>query len=376
MGKGVKLATSSSVQIEFLYEGIRFRERIKFNPATTEPDVALKRAERHREAILHEIDNGVFDYARVFPKSKNLKKIIVSDEEITVGVWVTLWLDGKNKHLKTSTLHNYKYIAGVINTNFGSKKLAEIKRADVKTWCDSLETCNQTIERHISFFRNALQGACEAEIIAVNVLRNFKYHKIELREEDHADPFNREEQKSILSALHGHQKNLIQFAFWTGMRTSELIALKWTDVNWLKKTIFISRAKTREAKVPETPKTKSGRREVKLLTPAYRALIAQNFLTDGMEFIFINPGTNLPWTGDQPIRQFWTRALKKANVRYRKPYQTRHTYASMMLSSGENLSWVSKQIGHSNVIITAKNYATWIPDSQPDAGESAVTLFT
>ena len=60
------------------------------------------------------------------------------------------------------------------------------------------------------------------------------------------------------------------------------------------------------------------------------------------EYIFHNPRTNKPWEGDQPIRKtLWTHALKKAGVTYRNPYQTRHTYASMMLFSGEHPMWVS-----------------------------------
>ena len=92
--------------------------------------------------------------------------------------------------------------------------------------------------------------------------------------------------------------------------------------------------------------------------------------------MFHNPRTDCQWEGDQAIRKtLWTHALKKAGVRYRKPYQTRHTYASMMLSSGEPLAWVSKQLGHSNVLQTARAYATWIPDSQPEAGNKAVEIF-
>ncbi|MCF6251434.1 MAG: hypothetical protein L3J75_09225 [Methylococcaceae bacterium] len=49
---------------------------------------------------------------------------------------------------------------------------------------------------------------------------------------------------------------------------------------------------------------------------------------------------------------------------------------SMMLSAGEPLAWVSKQLGHSNVLMTAKTYATWIPDSQPEAGNKVVELFS
>jgi len=73
------------------------------------------------------------------------------------------------------------------------------------------------------------------------------------------DPFTREEQAAILAALDGQGRNLIQFAFWTGMRTSELIALEWGDVDWLNGTINVRRALTNAARKtgPETTKTRA-----------------------------------------------------------------------------------------------------------------------
>src|SRR5438874_4124793 len=72
----------------------------------------------------------------------------------------------------------------------------------------------------------------------------------------------------------------------------------------------------------------------------------------------------------------WIPALKKAGVRYRKPYQTRHTYASMMLMAGENPMWVAKQMGHTDWSLTAKRYSRWIPSDMPDAGQKAVKLWS
>lgn len=71
----------------------------------------------------------------------------------------------------------------------------------------------------------------------------------------------------------------------------------------------------------------------------------------------------------------WKPALKEADVKYRNPYQTRHTYASMMLSAEEPLLWVSHQMGHADVLVTAKKYARWIPESDPLAGSRAVKMF-
>nr|WP_253727729.1 tyrosine-type recombinase/integrase [Burkholderia thailandensis] len=65
---------------------------------------------------------------------------------------------------------------------------------------------------------------------------------------------------------------MFRFAFWTGLRTSELVALNWTDVDWKRGVIVVKRALTQTAKEAEDTKTRSSRREVKLLPPAMSAL--------------------------------------------------------------------------------------------------------
>jgi integrase len=99
---------------------------------------------------------------------------------------------------------------------------------------------------------------------------------------------------------------------------------------------------------------KRERREVELLQPALEALNAHkaHTLLKGAE-VFQRPGTTERWPGDKAIPEcFWSSALKRARVRYRNPYQTRHTYASMMLMAGENPLWLARQMGHKDASIT------------------------
>jgi integrase len=134
---------------------------------------------------------------------------------------------------------------------------------------------------------------------------------------------------------------------------------------------------TQGSEEPEEGTKTAPNRDVKLLPPALEALKAQKAFTylKGQE-IFQNPRTDRRWAGDAPIRKsMWTHALKRAGVRYRRPYQTRHTYASMMLMSGEHIAWVSRQMGHKDWAFTARTYARWIPDDQPEAGNRAVERY-
>jgi len=107
-------------------------------------------------------------------------------------------------------------------------------------------------------------------------------------------------------------------------------------------------------------------RKVLLLPPALAALQAQKLVTflEGKR-IFYNPRTNTPWKTDKQIREWsWRPLLKKVGVRYRYPYQTRHTYASMLLSAGENMLWVANQMGHTDTEMVMKKYGKWLPQGQ------------
>lgn len=116
---------------------------------------------------------------------------------------------------------------------------------------------------------------------------------------------------------------------------------------------------------------------MKLLRPALEALTAQKahtFLAD--HEVFQNPRTLERWAGDQPIRKtMWHPAVKKAGVRYRRPYQTCHTYASMMLSAGEHPMWVAKQMGHTDWTMIARVYGRWMPSESDMDGAKAVERF-
>jgi integrase len=164
---------------------------------------------------------------------------------------------------------------------------------------------------------------------------------------------------------------------WTGLRTSELVALNWNDVDWLRGEIDISKVLTQSSEKFEVPKTSAGKRKVKLLMPALKALENQKHFTNAKNVeIFQNPRTLERWTGDQSIRKkVWHPALKRAGVRYRRPYQTRHTYASMMLTAGESIAWLAQQMGHTDWDMLRRIYAKYINDSIPDASQKAVQMF-
>ncbi|MBC2655506.1 site-specific integrase [Pseudomonas sp. MSSRFD41] len=374
-GGGVRAASASSIEITFQFQGVRCRERIQLKPTAAN----LKKAELHKAAIEHAILAGTFDYATTFPNSKKAQAFRPPEDKKNLGVYLVEWLDRKKLQLKSSTAEHYReMIMGRLVPMFGSLSLGELSRKHVRDRLSQYKAGNKTLTNLQSCLRSALNDAVEDEILDVNPMVGWNYrNREELKEDDDVDPFTAEEQAAILAATPKDRQAQVIFSFWTGIRPSELIALEWGDIDWIGGVVRIVRAKTRAANSPETPKTASGRRSVKLLGPARDALLkqkAQTFLAGGR--VFMNPNSAQPWEESGEIRKvIWLPALRKAGVRYRRPYQTRHTYASMMLSAGEHPMWVASQMGHKDWTMIARIYGRWMPSADTDAGGRAEALF-
>jgi integrase len=331
--------------------------------------------------VLFAISTGTFDYATTFPNSTIAKRFSKPKEKPKlVEEYLDQWLTDQKPRLKASTYEGYrKVVMGHLFPLFGPLPLPELTKKAVRDKLREMQVTNKTLANIQSVLRKALTDAVdEYELIEANPLSAWTFRNKEaIPSEDKVDPFTADEQAAILMHLEGQARNLVQFAFWTGLRTSELVALDWADVDFLRGAVRVSKGITQASNEAEVPKTAAGRRDVKLLPHALEALEAQKQWTwlSGSE-IFQNPFTGKRWAGDQPIRKtMWTPALKRAGVRYRFPYQTRHTYASMMLSAGEHPMWVAAQMGHADWTMIARVYGRWMPEADPDAGGKAQAKF-
>lgn len=367
---GVRRGSESTIEIDFRYRGVRCRERIDLPP--TPRNLAV--AERLRGAILLEIASGTFDYATRFPDSPTARRLTSAPKQF-VGVSEALdnWLARKTPELEHSSLVNYRRaVERTLKPAFGRHLLRELTRDHVADWIASQTTTAKRINNVLSPLRQMLEEALGAAspMAALKVKRRRAVDR-----PDEIDPFTPDELKLIVGAAAGQVRNLIQFAAWTGLRTSELIALQWADVDIDARTVRVRAAFTYGQR--KSTKTAAGDRTVTLLAPAAAALRDQQEHTrlKGAA-VFENPATLSAWTSDKQIREWnWRPILKRAGVRYRYPYQLRHTYASTMLSAGENLFWVSRQMGHTDPSMTARKYTRFIPSILPNAGKLAEALW-
>lgn len=248
-----------------------------------------------------------------------------------------------------------------IAPKFKNFTLKDIKPSDIKAWQNKLLDGGLSAKRVKNLrtvFSTILNDAMADDLIDKNPIEMVKPPKIEQTE---IHPFSLKDVTTILGSAKGWFKNFLSVAFFTGARTGELLALKWEDVNFDSNTIHIRRS-IRRAEIGKT-KTETSNRVIDMLPPVKKALMEQ-FKTNGLayEWIFTSSRNTHFTESSSILKNHWRPLLKRCLIDYRMLYQTRHTFASIMLQQREDIGWVSQMLGHKNIATTLKFYAKYIEE--------------
>jgi integrase len=85
--------------------------------------------------------------------------------------------------------------------------------------------------------------------------------------------------------------------------------------------------------------------------------------------------TQTPFTQNSGHAQYWNPALKALGFKGRDAYQTRHTYATILLSAGIDINFIRSQLGHTTIKTTLDNYARFLPEANKTQAEKANSVF-
>lgn len=342
------------IRVSFSYNGRRHREYLPIPVTKTN----LKYAANLVADIKRKIALGTFDYKEAFPESRR-----ASDPATKVQTFKNLgdtWLETKSK-LAKNTLKKYRTtLERVWYPKIGNKRIEDIKPSELRKIIAGLEIGNKSINDVLIPLRGIFELAEDDELITKNPTRkitNLEFVKAQ------PDPFDLQEVEAILAYLKGLDEqawNYYEFAFFTGLRPGEQIALRWPDIDFKKGYARVERA-LEAGEVKET-KTK-GIRDIELLSRAQEALKRQKAHTflKPEQVVFVNTATGRPLADERHYREtFWKRALRALGIRERDAYQTRHTFATLAIMAGANPVWVARQLGHATTAMVFQTYAKWI----------------
>lgn len=359
-GPGVRATSASSIQIDFRYQGKRCRERIALPPTPAN----LKYAKRLKATIDHEIATKTFEYAKHFPDSPRAQRSANHGQGLRSALLA--YCDSLAAQLEPETVAKYRHDAAIVAKGLGeSTTIESLTRVQVRTWVSSLTLSKKRIDNLLTPLRGAINQAVEDGQVKENALAGFKVRRVKEATEETIDPFTPEEIEKLSTASLG---NLWKFWVWTGLRSGEIIGLEWGDVGADWQSVAVRRS-VRVGRTKVT-KTRAGTRVLVLLRPARDS--APAYSDDSAGPVFKNPNTGERWHEDRGLARAFRRDCKAVEVRYRYPYQLRHTFATWALSSGENPAWAAKYMGHKDMITFFKIYAKWMPSLAPEAGNKMV----
>lgn len=376
----VKSKGAHRIEFPIWIEGKLYRPSIEM-PSSAKN---LKKAQERLNEIYERIEKGTFKfldefpdyrYAHTLPAGMQVATEVRSSTTRTCNQVFDDFLAHctvrvKSNDMAFSTLASYERILNrTWRPKLGEREFLSVKHSDllaiaVQHGWKTKKTYNNRLSPLRGAFAHEYKDHPELHNPAEQ-LDDFRIHAIDRPE---IDPFYVEEAESIIADMHCEfgqaMGNFDEFRFFTGLRQSEQIGLQIQKCDLANSTITISevvvcgRGKNR---------TKTNvNRVVELCPRALGVLRCQLALREQyLQEAKIDHGFVFFQESGQPIRHLsypyrrWTHVMGKLQLRYREPYNARHTYASWMLMIGKNIGWIAEQLGNSIEVMTER-YGRWI----------------
>ena len=360
-GSGVEVR-ASSIRITWTEpDGTPRRETLTVNGRPMAPTPAnIKHAHRIAAEVKDKARHGVLVLSDYFPDSKH------AGPGLSVAAQLTTWLS--SLRVEASTRKGYESAKRFWVDTLGAKDIRRLKHSDILAALATRPLLSgKTVNNYVSALREACQLAVLDKVIPANpvaAIPSAKHQKAQ------PDPFTRDEAEAIIADMAKHYPPevaaYVEAKFFTGLRTGEIAALKWPNVDIPGAHAVIAASIVNGVEKAST-KTATAR-AVRLNSRALAAIQAQKARTYlAGEYVFLDPRRAAPWSKEQFFtRWYWLPTLKRLSMRYRPPYNTRHTYATIMLMAGMTPAFCAGQMGH-DIKVFLSTYARWLPGAADDA---------
>ena len=306
-----------------------------------------------------------------------------SKSEYTSREFLEEWIQAKKNSLRPKPARQYeRIIERDILPAFGEIKLHQLNPSRINRYYAKLVSegrGTRTIRLIHSVLHSALEHALRLGLISRNpshgaILPRKKYREMAIFNEEQVSMF-------LIAASTSRFKLLYQLALATGMRQSELLGLKWEDVDWIKGTINVQR-QAQEVRgrgvVFLEPKTQAGIRKIVLGKSIIEELQNHKRYQDGFKksyheswqehYLIFATSNGTPFRQRNVGRDFY-KIFERVNLPRIRFHDLRHTAASLMINRGIPIVVVSKILGHSKPSVTLNIYAHCVSDLQYEAAK-------
>lgn len=356
-GLGVE-PLAESIRFSFTLRGEQVRETVLRAPTSAN----LKWAKRQAADIRAAIDAGTFerDYREFFPDSKRAARTTGAR---TLADFCKLFLCSITDK-SANTKAQYRNALAWWQRQLGADTaVADIRHSALKAlWGATPWASWKLANNYLIPLRGVFALAVGDHLVPKSPVDGLVNKRKPPGAKEPPDPFTAKEEASILARLARREPqafNYFDFAFATGMRPEEMIELKWADIDFPTGIARVTRVRSLgEVRAPKNWEY----RDVELNQRALACLARQKPFTAMRDHgcVFENAATRSPWNSTASQRDHhWTPALRAEGIRYRTPYNARHTRATRLLMAGCKPAWCAAQLGHSTEMFF-RVYSKWI----------------
>ena len=388
---------TNTLIIDFYWQGKRYREQTLLIDTPSN----RKRVQKFVARLEEQIALGTFNYSEFFPGSKNAAKLeqakptsnvtliaqAVSTMDQSAKVtplfkeFAETWYAEKSVEWRASHKKTIREILdNRLNPRFGEMMVGNITKADILSFRADLAKAparnktnllsNPRINKILNPLRQILCEAADRFDFRMP-FQNIKQLRVKRTD---VEPFSLDEVKKIIDTVRQDFKQYMTVRFFTGMRTGEVHGLKWKYVDFERRLILV-----RETVVDgeETyTKTDGSQREIQMSQLVYDALKEQEKSTRKIsEFVFCNR-EGQPLDYRNVTNRVWKPLLRHLGLKVRRPYQCRHTAATLWLGAGENPEWIARQLGHTTTEMLFRVYSRYVPNLTRRDGSAFERLLT
>ena len=286
----------------------------------------------------------------LFFKHYNEQMLIQSYELTKFSVYGYKILTHTDTNRNDFTQKDWEKKFEILCKTFGDMQLSQIKASDILIWQNKTNFQPKTIINYRSVLNIIFKFAVYDGIMQHNPLTVVQVPK---RTRKDVEFFTQKEIELLVHHASGQIKNIILLVAFTGVRAGELIGLKWSDIDFKKKTILVQR-RIREG-IEDVPKSKRSRL-LDMLPQAKQALVEQKELTYGRHaYIFVSRFDE-PYTRSNHITASIRKVCREVGIKEGGLQKLRRSCNTLYKQYGLPNDWILDQLGHMNDEVNIKHY--------------------
>lgn len=365
---------------DFFWAGKRRREQT----ALEDTPQNRKRADQVLRALTVDIERGNFDYAHYFPHSPalanfsqlatsvevrpaSLAEAAAKEASVTPAFrdFAETWYSENEVRWRRTTRGLMRMVVDKhLAPTFADQQVGAITRADVLAFRAEFSKRDgktkgkpmspKTVNDVVGVLKSILDEAA-ARFDFSSPCQKIKRLKVPRTE---VFPFTLDEVRKLIDTVRADYRDYMTVRVFTGLRTGEANGLQWEHIDFANREILVRETFTHGQR--DQCKTDGSWREVAMSPPVFDALMRHRGDVKNLTgYVFTNTAGE-PLDNHNFCNRVWYPLLRLLGFKRRRPYQLRHTAATLWLASGENPTWIARQLGHASVEMLFRTYARWV----------------